>query len=394
MGYSWKNMTDILIVWLVLCSVFIGFPSLHHLYMRRVASRPWKLKTDNNYSPSVSILVPTYNEADVISLKLDNLSKLVYPQKLTQIILVDSGSTDKTLEKIVNFSETHPEMNIKVVEEKERRGKSNALNLALTYATGEVIIVSDADCFLFPDILAKSLPYLADKTVGAIVGKEVILNPNRTWVTKNEALYRYLMTAIRLGESKFYATIIFEGGFSAYKRAFLEEFDSETGCDDTGTALSVVQKNARTILIPEATFFTAFPTTWKGKFVIKMRRASQLVQIWTKCLSYLLKNQLMLPKRIAVSEIFLHIFNPIIFVSLTLATLLLVLQYPIFSLGFLCVFLIPKTRNLLLETSQNNVILLGALLSLILKRRFIIWNKADESRQELTRDLLEFHNLL
>ena len=362
--------------------------------MGRIASRPWKLKTDKNYSPQITILVPTYNEADIIDLKLDNLSKLTYPRNLTQIILIDSGSEDKTLEKIVNFSKNHPEMNIKFVEEKERRGKSNALNIALTYATGEIIVVSDADCFLFPDILEKSLQYLADQTVGAIVGREVLLNPNRTWITKNENIYRNLMSCIRLGESKYFSTIIFEGGFSAYKRTFLDKFDSETGCDDTGTALTVVQKKARTILIPEATFFTAFPTTWKGKFVIKLRRASQLIQIWTKCLTYLLKNRLMLPKRIAISEIFLHIFNPIIFALLTLATFLLVLRYPIFLLAFLCIFVIPKTRNVLIETLQNNVILLGALISLILKRRFVIWNKTNESRKELTRDLLVSHKLL
>jgi cellulose synthase/poly-beta-1,6-N-acetylglucosamine synthase-like glycosyltransferase len=230
--------------------------------------------------------------------------------------------------------------------------------------------------------------------VGGIVGREVILNPDRTWVTKNEALYRKLMSCVRLGESKYYSTIIFEGGFSAYKRTVLDEFDCETGCDDTGTAFNVVQKKVRTILIPEATFFTAFPTTWKGKIVIKVRRASQLVQIWTKCLTYLLKNRLELPKRIAVSEMFLHIFNPLIFVSLALATLLLVFQYPILLLGFLCLLIVPKTRNLLIETLQNNIILLGAIVSLILKRKFVIWTKADESRQELTRDLLVARKLL
>ncbi len=387
-------MTNILIVWSVLCTIFIGFPSLYHLYMRRVASRPWKLKTDKNYSPTITILVPTYNEADVIGYKLDNLSKLRYPRNFIQIILIDSGSEDKTLDKIHEFLEKHPEINIKLVREEERRGKSRALNHALKYATGEVIVVSDADCFLLPDIFVKSLPYLADQTVGAIVGREVILNSDRSWITKNEALYRDLMSGIRLGESKYYATIIFEGGFSAYKRAFLEEFDSKTGCDDTGTAFNVVQKNARTILIPEATFFTAFPTTWKGKITIKMRRASQLVQIWTKCLIHLVKNQLVLPKRIAVSEIFLHIFNPLIFIALTLATLLLVLQYPIFSVVFLGIILIPKTRNFFLETLQNNFILLGAIISLLLNRRSVIWRKADEARQELTRDLLKRHELI
>jgi biofilm PGA synthesis N-glycosyltransferase PgaC len=387
-------MSSIVAVWGVIVLIFVGFPSVYYWYMKRSAAKPWGLKIDKNYSPTVTILVPTYNEADVIDLKLDNLRKLDYPKNLTQIILVDSDSKDETPEKILNFSKKHPEMNITVVKEKERRGKSKALNNALKHATGEVIVVSDADCFLFPDILTKSLPYLADQTVGAIVGREVILNSNRTWVTKNEVVYRDFMSNIRLGESKFYSTIIFEGGFSAYKRAFLEEFDAETGCDDTGTALSVVQKNARTILIPEATFFTAFPTTWKGKFVIKTRRASQLVQIWTKCLFHLLTNRLVLPKRIAMSEIFLHIFNPLLFVSLAVTTFLLVLNYPIFLLVLLVIVLVPKTRNLLLETLQNNVILLSALVSLILKRRFVIWKKADETRQEITRDLLESYQLI
>jgi cellulose synthase/poly-beta-1,6-N-acetylglucosamine synthase-like glycosyltransferase len=387
-------MIEILVIWALLGSVFVGFPTLYRLYMGHLASRPWKLNINKDYFPLVTILVPTYDEADVIDLKLENISKLTYPRNLTQIIIIDSGSKDETVKKAKVFSNAHPELNIILVEEKERKGKSNALNVALEYASGEVVVVSDADCFLFPDVLEKSLQYLADETVGAIVGREVILNPNRTWVTKNEVIYRNLMSCIRLGESKYYSTIIFEGGFSAYKRAFLDKFDAETGCDDTGTALNVVQKKARTILIPEATFFTPFPTTWKGKLVIKVRRASQLVQIWTKCLAYLLKSHLVLPKRIAVSEIFLHVFNPLVFVSFVVATVLLVLQLPVLLLAILLVVIIPKTRNLLIETVQNNVILLGALVCLVLKRKFVIWTKADESRQELTRDLLESFKLL
>ena len=178
------------------------------MYMRRVASRPWKLKTDKKFSPKITILVPTYNEGDIIDFKLDNLSNLRYPKNLAQIIIIDSCSQDKTLEKVENFAKNHPEMNIKILAEKERKGKSNALNFALKHATGEVIIVSDADCFLQSDILEKSLQYLADPTVGGIVGREVILNPDRTWVTKNEALYRKLMSCVRLGESKYYSTII------------------------------------------------------------------------------------------------------------------------------------------------------------------------------------------
>lgn len=387
-------MIQVLVAWLFLCSIFMGFPSMYYLYMKRVASRPWRLITDKTYSPTISILVPTYNEADVIGLKLSNLKKLKYPKNLTQIILIDSGSKDNTTGKILEFLEKNPGFKLKLIEEEERKGKSKGLNFAMERATGEVIVVSDADCFLPPDILTKALPHLADPAVGAIVGREVILNSNQSWVTRNEALYRDLTSVIRLGESKFYSTIVFEGGFSAYKRAFLEEFDCETGCDDTGTALKVVQKNVRTILVPEATFFTTFPPTWKGKVTIKIRRAGQLCQVWTKCLLLLLKGELVLPRRIALSEIFLHIFNPVIFVLLTLATVFVVLEQPFFLLGFLCIIAVPKIRSFFLETLQDNIILLGALVSSLANRKFVIWRKADESRQVLTPDLLTSRGLI
>lgn len=387
-------MTQILVVWALMCSIFFGGPSIYYLYMRRLSSKPWRFRNDEVYSPTISILVPTYNEAEVIELKLENLSNIRYPENLIEIIVIDSGSTDNTVEKIREYSSRHPEMNIELLKEEKRQGKSKGLNLALKHAKGEVIVVSDADCFWSSDILEKALPYLANLSVGAIVGREVILNRDRSWVTKNEALYRDLTSVIRIGESKFYATIIFEGGFSAYKRAFLEEFDCETGADDTGTALRVIQKNVRTILVPEASFFTAFPTSWKGKITIKTRRASQLVRIWTKCLVLLLRRKLMLPKRIAISEIFLHVFNPLIFVSLVCVTFLMLPQYPFFLLALLFAMLIPKSRNLLLETVQDNVILLSALVSLVLNRSFVIWRKADESRNELTRDLLKSHRLI
>jgi len=294
---------------------------------------------------------------------------------------------------VQKFIEYHPNLNLVIVKENKRTGKSHALNLGLERSTGEVIIVSDADCFWSPDILNKALPYLADPTVGAIAGEEKLLNTNQSWVTRTEQVYREKMSQIRVGESKVHSTILFEGGFGAYKRLMLDKFDSEI-VDDSGTALNVVQKGARAIIVPEATFFTCFPDSWRGKITIKTRRASHLLQIWIKCLKLFLRRRLLLPKRIALPEAFLHILNPFIFLLLTFATFLLLLQYPILLPFFLVPFLIPKSRAYLVEVIQDNFIVLLASVALAIGKNSVVWRKAEESRTLVDIEALKEENLI
>jgi len=390
------NIDLILIVWAILCFIFIGFPSAYHLYTKSRAIKPWRLNIDTKYKPNISILVPMHNEEKTIRFKLENLYKVKYPPEKAQIIIVNDGSTDKTLERLYSFVNSHQGLDIKILNSKAQIGKSNSLNYALKNATGDVIVVSDADCFWPSDILTKALPYLSDSNIGAIVGREVLLNPQQSWVTKGELSYNNFVQTIRLGESKICSTIFFQGGFAAYKRAFLDEFDNET--DDSGTALNIVQRQNRTLLIPEALFYTFFPIKWRNKITTKTRRANQLQRIWIKCLKLSLQGKLVLPKRIALPEIFLHIFNPIIFVALLLVTVLLIVEYPISLLAFLFIllpiFLVSKSRAFLIEMVQNNVILLNSIMTLITNKKFKIWETVDESRLLLNENFLQEKKLI
>lgn len=389
-------MSPILLVWSVLLLVFAGVPSVYYLYMRHVASQPWTLKMDKDYTPLITILVPTYNEEKSIKFKLENLSKLEYPKEKVQIILVNDSSTDKTLQEICNFQNSNPDINIQVLNNAQRLGKSKSLNLALKQATGEVIVVSDADCFWPPDILTKALPYLLDSSVGAITGLEALLNPNQSWITETEIMYNDAVHTIRIGESKIHSSIFFQGGFGAYKKALITQFDEEA--DDSGTALSLVQKNARTLLIPEAVYFTTFPSTWKGKIAIKTRRARQLIRIWIKCLKLALKKELILPKKIFIPEAFLYLINPIVFILLIGTTALIVSRYQIFflvlSIVFLPLLFIKKTRTLIIEAMQDNCILASAIFTSMSKKRSAPWKTIEVSRTYLTGDVLKREKLI
>ena len=300
----------LLYAWFCLGVICLGAPLLYFTYMRRKVSKPWNLKTDPHYAPSVSIIIPTYNEEKTIQHKLQNLEHLDYPKSSIQVIVVDSASTDSTLEEIKEYGKRNSRLEIVTIKENERRGKSKALNLALQHTRGEIIVVSDADCFWPSKILRQSLPYLANSSIGAVAGQEKLLNPEQSWVTRTEDLYRDQAFKIQLGESKFYSTVHFEGGFGAYRREALDQFDVETGSDDSGTALNLIQKGLRTIVLPEAVFYTFFPPSWKGKLTIKIRRAKQFVRIWCKCLRLMVRGQLALAKRIFAPQAFLLLINP------------------------------------------------------------------------------------
>lgn len=385
-----------LLIWSALLFIFIGVPSVYYLYMKRRAAKPWAFKVDEAYEPYVSILVPMHNEEKSIRFKLENLYKLKYPANKLEIILVNDASTDKTLDEIQEFMSFHDGPTIKVLNRVERTGKSASLNFALKQINSDILVISDADCFLSPDTLIKALPYLSNAEVGAVAGKEMLLNPQGSWVTEGELFYNNFVQTLRLGESKVHSTVFFQGGFAAYKKAFLEEFDHEN--DDSGTAFNIVQGKRRTLLIPEAHFYTMFPTNWKNKIILKMRRANQLQQLWAKCLKLLFRGKLVLSKKIAVPEIFLHLLNPIVFFALIVVTALLIVTKPLLLAAFLPILLlaliIPKGRLSVIENLQSNFILLFALFSFITGRKFKHWKTVEESRSYLNEAVLKKKQLI
>jgi cellulose synthase/poly-beta-1,6-N-acetylglucosamine synthase-like glycosyltransferase len=368
----------LIVLWLIFFTLSFGFAGIIFITMRGAAKKPWRVKTDYNYKPKISIIVPTYNEASIICFKLENLVKVNYPKDLTQIIVVDSNSEDQTVDVVYGFIKQHPESDIQVLRQNERMGKSAALNFALKNCEGEIVIVSDVDCFWPSDILEKALPFLADPTVGAISGPKILLNPNQTWVTKSEDAYLNSMNLVKLGESKAGSTLLFEGGFSAYKREALASFDPyNTGSDDCGTIIKLVENGYRALFVPEARFYSAFVNTWKEKMYVKLRRANQLIRLFGKSFNLLLKGHFKSSRKIVMRKIVLYIVSPLMLVPLIITTTFLLLQVPLFALLFL-IFLVSKVRVYLFELLQNYLILLLSMVTVALNKKFVIWNKPQD----------------
>jgi len=360
---------------------------MNYLYTKQAISKPWRIKINKNYNPQISIIVPTYNEEQVITYKIRNLLKLRYPKDLMQIIFIDSNSSDSTTTKIKEFVEKNPDINVKLLIEDQRRGKSSALNSALKHCDGDIIIVSDVDCFWTPTILNDVIPYLADPSIGAISGPKKLLNSGDSQVTKNEDSYLKTINLMKLGESKNSSTLLFEGGFSAYKRAALDSFDPYgTGSDDCGTVVGILEKNLRAIMVPEAKFFTVFPETWNEKLKIKIRRANQLIKVFKIYFSLLVKGKIKNAKGIIIKNIVIYLLSPFMFLFFVAFTIYLMLKMPPTVL-LLLLFLIPKVRNYLIESVINYLVMLYSFMLYIFRKNFVSW-KQPQSRTLLTERML------
>lgn len=369
----------ILFLWLGLFAVFFGSYGTYFVYLRLRANGDWNLKKDMHFVPPITVLLPVHDEENCIKKKLDNILKATYSYGKMEIILIDDASTDRTLAEAEDFLQNHTDLDVTILKQNPRMGKAHALNKGLQVSSNDIIIVSDADALWPPDILDKAMPYLSDPRVGAITGHQVADGDGQSWAANVEKNYLGLMLVLRLGESKIHSTIRFEGVFCAFKRDAFNEFDVQTGADDSGTALEAIQNGFRAILVPEIAVRSAVPETLAKRTKTKIRRATQLTGLWSRCLSLLLNRKLILPKRIALPEIFLSLFAPFVFVSLVIVTPLLVISDPFFFVIVIATLfvlvLIPKTRRYLVQVILDQFVLFYSIILRAGKKRFIAWEK-------------------
>ena len=138
------------------------------------------IQQDVKTYPTISVIIPAYNEEKVIAHTIEGLLETKYPKK--EIIFVDDGSSDKTLSIAMQYKDK-----IKVLH-KENGGKASALNYGLVYATGEIVVIVDADTIIGRHSLKEIVRgFEVNEHVGAVAGNIKVRN-RVNWITKCQAL--------------------------------------------------------------------------------------------------------------------------------------------------------------------------------------------------------------
>jgi cellulose synthase/poly-beta-1,6-N-acetylglucosamine synthase-like glycosyltransferase len=121
--------------------------------------------------PSVSLIIPAYDEEDVIAAKVENALRLDWPRERLQVIVADDGSTDATPERARAAGAD-------LVLELPPGGKVTALNEAVSDADGEILAFSDANSEWAPNALEELIAPFADDRVGYVCGQVRFLAPD------------------------------------------------------------------------------------------------------------------------------------------------------------------------------------------------------------------------
>jgi len=372
----------VLLVFLALLTTLLVPSIIYYSWMKSKTKNGWGLKTSSQYQPEVSLIIPTYNEASVIGRKLESVQRIDYPENKLEVILVDSASTDGTLAVCRSFLEKKgSRFPIKLLSERERMGKSHALNVALEQSKGEIIATSDADSFWEPDALLKAIPFFADPSVGAVTGREQLINPKQTIHTSSEELYRDFYYALRLGESKVHSTLVFQGELSLYRKSALNKFEDKAGCsDDTGTIINIISRGYRCIFVPEAVFRDTAAYSLRGRLMLKSRRAQHLVAGITQALKLKVQEKLPLSSSIVLFNFHMHVISPLLLVTIGLLVFLYFQTFVYLIPLVVPLFIFKKTRLFMISYLTSNLALLIGLIRHFTGKKEVAWSKIEEMR--------------
>ncbi len=132
---------------------------------------------------SISVLIPMHNEEQVLEYALEALLACDYDRDRLEIIPIDDNSTDRTYEMLEEYHKKY-EFIRPIHRNCPDRGKPVGLNDAMKVATGEIIIVFDADYRPAKDMLKQLAIAFEDPEVGAVMGRVIPYNTNKNLLTR------------------------------------------------------------------------------------------------------------------------------------------------------------------------------------------------------------------
>ncbi len=258
-------MTPALAIFLgsVLFAVYVlaGYPLLLSWLARRHA-RPIRR---GDALRTVSVVIAVRDGEQWIERKLRSLQALDYPQDLIEVIIVSDGSRDRTDEIVRNL----PASNVRLIRAAQPAGKAAALNLGISQARHEILLLTDVRQDLDPPSLRRLISCFSDPQVGVASGDLVIRSASDSGA-QDVGLYRryesWLRAKVSAIDSMFGAT----GSYYTMRRELAVPVPPGTILDDMYLPLSAFFRGYRTILEPGALAFDV-PTALDAEFSRKVR---------------------------------------------------------------------------------------------------------------------------
>jgi cellulose synthase/poly-beta-1,6-N-acetylglucosamine synthase-like glycosyltransferase len=215
----------------------------------------------------ISVIVPAYNEEKSMASSLESLLSQDYQDY--EVVVVDDGSTDKTLE----IAKRYEGPRLKIVHQ-ENRGKAESLNTGIASATGTIVLTVDADTRLNSGALtAIAKRFSRDPRLGSLSGNVKVDSPHGLLQRLQEVEYTTGIGLTRKGQSMLASVMIVPGPIAAFRKDVIQEagyFSPRTFAEDFDATLAVLKQRYKVEYEDGAIAYTIAP---KGlEDLLKQRR--------------------------------------------------------------------------------------------------------------------------
>jgi cellulose synthase/poly-beta-1,6-N-acetylglucosamine synthase-like glycosyltransferase len=240
-----------IIFWLSIFIIFYNYAGYAIVAYCFIIIKKKRRQIPKSFFPSVSFIVAAFNEQDIIKEKIINSLEQDYPSKKIEYIFITDGSNDETPAIISNFPQ------IKLLHAQKRKGKSAALNRAVSHATNDILIFSDSNAFLNKKAVLNIARHYSDEKTGGVAGEKKVIelafasdkNIN------NEGLYWKYESILKKIDSDFYSVVGAAGELFSIRKHLYEPLPESIILDDFVLSLKVAEKGHRIAYEPDAYAF-------------------------------------------------------------------------------------------------------------------------------------------
>lgn len=237
--------------WISLLTVvytFVGYGLVLFIIIK--LKRLFKTKTAlqlNKIEPFVTVMIAAYNEEEVIEKKIENTLELAYSKEKLQLICITDGSSDSTPDKVKQYND------VLLLHTDIRAGKMAAIERAIPYVEGEVIIFTDANTFLNKNAVQELVKHYQNEKVGAVAGeKRIFVDATADASSAGEGFYWKYESLLKKWDYELYSNVGAAGELFSIRAKLYAPIETDTIIDDHMIAMRIAERGYIIAYEPDA----------------------------------------------------------------------------------------------------------------------------------------------
>lgn len=269
---------------LVLATCLFAFKACFFLYTlyRYFRYKSIPSLTDEEL-PTLTVIVPAYNEGKQVWETLQSLADSDYPEAKLQLLAIDDGSKDDTWHWMQEAKRILGDK-VTIFQQPYNQGKRHALYRGFNLGTGDVFVTVDSDSVVKPNTLRNLVsPFVVDENCGAVAGNIRVLNNKKALLPKMlDVSFVLSFEFVRSAESSLNSVLCTPGALAAYRRdavfACLPEWINQTFMgkpsdigEDRAMTNMILKQGYKVLFQRNAYAYTNVPESYKGLYKMFIR---------------------------------------------------------------------------------------------------------------------------